>query len=236
MNRRPTQLGLALIAILTAFSLLIVWPSDPNRYLPKFIPWPKPGCAGPICIGKGIRLPVMTFKGSTVAISHLERREMRLGLDLRGGTRLVLQADISKQPNIDLADAMKSAVDVVERRVNEFGVAESITERVGTDRISVQLPGISAAQAKEEIGKTAQLQFMELARDNDGNVIVNEADGSTSAHALGEVVQSNPLIQRARYVPVSATDDNGIRREVTGTYFDRSQIFVTTSAAALPSA
>ena len=234
MNRRTTQVSLLVIVVLTVCSVLVVWPSDPDRYLPKFIPWPKPGCAGPICIGKGVRLPVLEFKGSTIGISHLDRREMRLGLDLRGGTRLVLQADISKQPNVDLNDAMKSAVDVVERRVNEFGVAESITERVGADRISVQLPGISAAQAKEQIGKTAQLQFMELARDTDGNAIVNAADGTKSAHPLGEVLQTPALIQQAQYVPVSATDDNGIRREITGTFFDRSKIFASTSVAAQP--
>ncbi len=57
---------------------------------------------------------------------------MRLGLDLQGGTRLVLEADLSKNPDVNLNDALNSAVDVVERRVNAFGVAESITERVGS--------------------------------------------------------------------------------------------------------
>src|SRR2546423_1621902 len=121
------QVNPLFIVLITVFSFLIVWPSDPDRYLPDGVPWPKPGCAGPICIGKGVRLPILKFKGSTIGLDHLDRREMRLGLDLRGGTRLVLQADISKQPNVDLNDAMKSAVDVVERRVNEFGVAESST-------------------------------------------------------------------------------------------------------------
>jgi preprotein translocase subunit SecD len=235
MSRRTTQLTLFAIFLLTLFSFFIVWPSDPNRYLPDGVPWPKPTCAGPICIGKGVRLPILKFEGSTIGLGHLERREMRLGLDLRGGTRLVLEADITKQPNIDLNDAMNSAVDVVDRRVNEFGVAESIVERVGSNRISVQLPGITAAQAKDQIGKTAQLQFMELARDSDGSVIVKEDDaGTTSKHALSEVLGSNDLIQRAAYVPVSGTDENGVRKEVTGTYFDRSKIFVTTSAAGLP--
>src|SRR5207244_471680 len=91
MMRRPTQIALLFIALLTVFSFLTVWPSDPDRYLPKFFPWPKPGCAGPICIGKGVRLPILEFKGSTVQLSHLQRREIRLGLDLRGGTRLVLE-------------------------------------------------------------------------------------------------------------------------------------------------
>ncbi len=153
MKQRNVQVALGLIAFLTLFSVLIVWPSDPNRYLPNWIPWPKPTCAGPICIGKGIDLPYIGFSESTLKLKHKVAREMRLGLDLRGGTRLVLEADVSKNPDVNLNDALNSAVDVVERRVNAFGVAESITERVGSNRISVQLPGISADDAIDKIGR-----------------------------------------------------------------------------------
>ncbi|HEY7269402.1 MAG TPA: hypothetical protein VH951_06215, partial [Dehalococcoidia bacterium] len=156
---------LGVIILLAVFSFVIVWPSDPDRYLPDFIPWPQPACVGPICIGHGIDLPYIGFDASTLAVKHKIAREMRLGLDLQGGTRLVLEADTSKNPNVNLNDALNSAVDVVERRVNAFGVAESITERVGSNRISVQLPGITADEAVSRIGRTAQLQFMELARD-----------------------------------------------------------------------
>ncbi|HWC29822.1 MAG TPA: hypothetical protein VG845_07050, partial [Dehalococcoidia bacterium] len=71
MKQRQTQILLAFIAILTTFSLFVAWPSDPDRYLPDFIPWPREECAGSICIGKGIEL------------FGRERREMLLGLDLR---------------------------------------------------------------------------------------------------------------------------------------------------------
>src|SRR5688500_3581752 len=143
MRQRTTRLLLLGIVLLTTFSVFVSWPSDPKRYLPDFVPWPEEACAGPICIGKGIEL------------FGRERREMLLGLDLRGGTRLVLEADISSQPDIDLDDALDTAVEVIERRVNAFGVAESITEKVGANRISVQLPGISADEAVDRIGRTA---------------------------------------------------------------------------------
>src|SRR5262249_52284994 len=145
MRERSTRISLLFILILTVFSVAIVFPTDPDRYLPNFIPWPKAACAGPVCIGKGIDL------------FGYNRREMRLGLDLKGGTRLVLEADVSKTPNINLNDALNTAVDVVNRRVNAFGVAESIVERVGSNRISVQLPGISSEDAISKIGRTAQL-------------------------------------------------------------------------------
>ena len=162
MRNRTTRLMLLFVLALTTFAVFVAFPSNPNRYLPDFLPWPEEECVGRICIGKGID------------IFGVERREMRLGLDLRGGTRLVLQADLSADPDIDLDEALDAAVDVIERRVNAFGVAESITERIGSNRIQVQLPGISADEALDQIGRTAQLQFMELARDANGDVILRE--------------------------------------------------------------
>src|SRR3954464_449243 len=105
MRQRSTQILVAVIAVLTIFSFLIVWPSDPKRYLPDAIPWPEPACAGPICIGHGFKLG--NFGG----------KEMKLGLHPRAGPRLVLEADVSTSPGVNLDEALTSAVDVVERRV-----------------------------------------------------------------------------------------------------------------------
>ncbi|HLF72631.1 MAG TPA: protein translocase subunit SecD [Dehalococcoidia bacterium] len=223
MKQRQTQILLAIVFLLTVFSVCVVWPSDPDRYLPDAVPWPKAACAGPICIGKGIDL------------FGAERREMRLGLDLKGGTRLVLEADLSQQPDVNLDEALNTAVDVVERRVNAFGVAESITERVGANRISVQLPGISAEEAIAKIGKTAQLQFMELARDPSGNVILTQPgpNGQLTA-SFADAIQNQALLEIAKWVPVAATDDNGVRRELTGAYLDRSKLAVQPNVAGLP--
>ena len=214
MRQRSTQLSLLFVLVLTVFSVLVAFPTDPKRYLPNFIPWPEAECVGPICIGKGID------------ILGRERREMLLGLDLRGGTRLVLEADISKQPNVDLDEALDAAVEIVERRVNAFGVAESITERVGSNRISVQLPGISSDEAASKIGATAQLQFMEWARNENGDVLVRDLGGGTTAVPPREVFASRELSNRAQWVPVTAVDSNGVRRELTGAYLDRGEIFL----------
>jgi preprotein translocase subunit SecD len=222
MKQRTTQLLLVFVLLLTTFSVLVAWPSDPDRYLPNFIPWPEEECLGPVCIGKGIE------------IFGRERREMRLGLDLRGGTRLVLEADISAQPGIDLDEALDTAVDVVERRVNAFGVAESITERIGANRISVQLPGISSDEATRTIGRTAQLQFMELARDANGDVLIRQADGTTLPLPLDQVQLSPALLEQAQFVPATVVDSEGVRRELSGSYLDRDQIFFDTNQVGLP--
>ncbi len=246
MKERRTQLALLSVFILTVFSIIVVYPSDPDRYLPDFIPWPKEKCVASICIGKGVDIPFVTLEGSSFGVGRIERREMRLGLDLRGGTRLVLEADTSGQPGVNLSDAMNTAVDIVERRVNEFGVAESITERIGSNRISVQLPGISADEAIQKIGRTAQLQFMELAcQAPDGGlkqcssgdlVYIKQADGTFASAPFEQVLQDRQLglVQAARFMPVTAVDSDGVRREITGTYLDRGKIFITQSAIGLP--
>ena len=216
MRQRSTQLSLLFILVLTVFSVLVAFPTDPKRYLPNFVPWPEAECVGPICIGKGID------------IFGKERREMLLGLDLRGGTRLVLEADISKQPDVDLDEALDAAVEIVERRVNAFGVAESITEKVGSNRISVQLPGISSDEAASKIGATAQLQFMEWAKNDNGDVLIRDpATGAITASPPRDVFASRELSNRAEWVPVTAIDSNGVRREITGAYLDRGDIFLT---------
>ncbi len=89
-----------------------------------------------------------------------------LGLDLKGGSNLVFQADTSKVKAQDLQDALNSARDIIERRVNFFGVSEPTVQTLKSGenyRIEVDLPGITnVEQAVNLIGKTAQLRFAEL--------------------------------------------------------------------------
>lgn len=88
-----------------------------------------------------------------------------LGLDLRGGSHLVFDADTSKTKEIDLEDALNSARDIIEKRVNFFGVSEPTIQTVKSGdhyRITVDLPGITnVEEAVNLIGKTAQLSFRE---------------------------------------------------------------------------
>lgn len=94
------------------------------------------------------------------------------GLDLIGGTELIYRADTSNIENIP--DAMESLKEVIERRVNIFGVSEPLvqTETAGLvtgnrdERLIVELPGVTdIGQAIKLIGETPVLEFL-LARDN----------------------------------------------------------------------
>ncbi len=96
---------------------------------------------------------------------------LKLGLDLQGGSQLVLEAEMEKIKNEDKDSALESAKEVIERRVNLFGVSEAEvqTSKVGDRRrILVSLPGVSdASSAANLVGKTAQLDFRELVESTD---------------------------------------------------------------------
>lgn len=94
------------------------------------------------------------------------RFPFRFGLDLVGGTELIYKADTSKVS--DVGGAMQSLKEVIERRVNIFGVSEPLvqTEKSGIisgnsdERLIVELPGISDIElAKKLIGETPILEF-----------------------------------------------------------------------------
>jgi len=99
----------------------------------------------------------------------------KLGLDLAGGTELVYSADVSKLESSDVGDAMTSLRDVIERRVNVFGVGEPVIQVEESSlsgqeqhRLIVELPGITDIdQAVALIGKTPLLEFKLLSKDAD---------------------------------------------------------------------
>jgi SecD/SecF fusion protein len=83
----------------------------------------------------------------------------RLGLDLRGGTQIVLETHDSATAVAD-AQATDRTLEVLRRRVDALGVAEPMLARSGTNRIIVELPGVQDPdKAVEVIGRTAQLSF-----------------------------------------------------------------------------
>lgn len=90
-----------------------------------------------------------------------------LGLDLKGGSHLVFETDVSKVKTEDRKDALSSARDIIEKRVNFFGLTEPVVQTVKSGknyRVSVDLPGVeNVKEAVALIGQTAQLSFREEA-------------------------------------------------------------------------
>jgi protein-export membrane protein SecD len=95
-----------------------------------------------------------------IKINVNEQFRLRLGLDLQGGSRLGYQADFNNISSADQADALTAVRDTIERRVNAFGLSEPVVQVSGTDRITVELPGVKDInEAIKEIGKTPTLEF-----------------------------------------------------------------------------
>jgi SecD/SecF fusion protein len=106
-----------------------------------------------------LALVVLVVSGWLVAT-----RPARLGLDLRGGTQIVLQTRDGDQARAD-ATTTDQAMEVLRRRVDELGVTDPTLVRSGDRRIIVELPGVTdPEEAAEVIGRTAQLTLRPVLR------------------------------------------------------------------------
>ncbi|HEY7524565.1 MAG TPA: protein translocase subunit SecD [Candidatus Limnocylindrales bacterium] len=104
----------------------------------------------------GLRLPELGPEGGSRLV------ETKLGLDLEGGLRVEYRAEPTggKSPGPNDLAVIK---DIVERRVNTTGVSEPVVTTQGTDRIVVELPGISDPEAvRSLVGQTGQLAFVPI--------------------------------------------------------------------------
>jgi len=129
-----------------------------------------------------------------------ERDGMKLGLDLQGGTNLIYEADFGDIPSGERSRRLGEIKRIIERRINKYGVTEPVIQTMGSDRISIQLPGVTDVdEAKDLVGKTALLEFWEQtggasaavtqeAKAGDAQIVVNDA-GSFS---VGDIITIGP--------------------------------------------
>jgi len=134
-------------------------------------------------------------------------KEPRLGIDLKGGSQLMYQAQDPNNPDREVtAEQVDKTIEVIRGRVDAIGVSEPTLVRVGDDRVLVELPDVQdPTQAKEVIGKTAQLSVHEVVAQasgpdakpsEEGNLIVPDEDG-TSYLELGPTQISGNEIKSA---------------------------------------
>ena len=133
-------------------------------------------------------------------------KPFRLGLDLSGGTQLTYRADVSALPEGNVEESMEALRDVIERRVNLFGVSEPVVQveeagfsNQGESRLIVDLPGVTDIdEAVSMIGQTPFLEFR-VENTEGAQVVVNE-DGEAT------------LDLSTQFVPT----------DLTGKYLDRA--------------
>jgi SecD/SecF fusion protein len=122
---------------------------------------------------------------------------VRLGLDLRGGTQIVLE---TRDTGTTVADAESTdrVVEVLRKRVDALGVSEPTLARSGDTRIIVELPGVQdPREAADTIGRTAQLTVHPVA----GTAAEGDKPGAGEtliADESGQVLRLGPIRRRAR--------------------------------------
>lgn len=124
-------------------------------------------------------------------IPHYWDIPFKLGLDLQGGTHLVYESDLSNIKKEDYSSAMQGLRDIIERRVNLFGVSEPIVqtqETAGHHRLIVELAGIKdPAEAIKMIGTTPFLEFKEQRDEEETEKILakqKEIEGMMNEEAI----------------------------------------------------
>lgn len=153
-------------------AILILWIDLPSSISIKFASFGQ---------NVDIEIKPLVINIQSSNFRYFKEFKTQLGLDLKGGSHLVFEADTSKTSKEDFEDALNSARDVIERRVNLFGVSEPVVRTVKSGniyRILVDLPGVyDIAQASALIGQTAQLHF-KIQQNKD-----EESDAESTASA-----------------------------------------------------
>jgi len=127
-------------------------------------------------------------------LPYLPDIPFKLGLDLQGGTHLVYEADLVNIEAEDYNSSMQGLRDVIERRVNLFGVQEPIVqlqEKADSHRLIVELAGVAdPALAIEMIGQTPFLEFREYKEDYQDIIAKNQI---AMESGVGEAEMEDPF-------------------------------------------
>lgn len=148
-------------------------------------------------------------------LPHFPEKPYVLGLDLQGGVELVYQADLTNVS--DKAGAMQGVRDVIERRVNMFGVSEPVVQIQGENRLIVELPGVKDVQsAIQMIGQTPYLEFDEERPQEEAQKILDKIKEVQGKNA--DEIQKIPNWQLALENPYFKAT------ELTGKYLTKATV------------
>ncbi|HNU53565.1 MAG TPA: protein translocase subunit SecD [Candidatus Syntrophosphaera sp.] len=123
----------------------------------------------PLVIPKGVSWPI--------------KQKLNLGLDLKGGTQIVLAVQTDKLPMANRADAVKNNIEIIRNRIDQFGIAEPTIQKIGESDILVQLPGVKDPAAAENLVKqSAILEF---------KLVANPEESERFLAQLDQIIQAN---------------------------------------------
>ncbi|MFM8602727.1 MAG: protein translocase subunit SecD [Gemmatimonadota bacterium] len=172
------------------------------------------------------RTEVIRVKRDGIFVLDTVRRvPLKRGLDLQGGMHLTLEVDQSKQTVTDVSDALDRALKIVRTRIDEFGVAEPVVQKVGNDRIIVELPGITDQQRAEEVVQKAAFLRFQITDESQAlekvvprlDAIVKEKGLDAAAPASGATPTASALGSLLKVADSAATDSASTDTAATST-------------------
>lgn len=135
---------------------------------------------GPLNFDQKLVRPDLNIVIGNITIT--KKFDLVLGLDLAGGSHLVFEADTDSIDPSNRKTAIEAVKDVMEKRVNLFGVSEpnvQISSFEGKDRVIVELPGVKdTREAINVVGKTAQLGFSEVGSEENPGLFPTNLTGA----------------------------------------------------------
>lgn len=165
---------------------------------------------------------------------------LNLGLDLKGGTHMLLELEVeklSKKDKANLTDAMARAIEIIRNRIDQYGVGETPISRQGERWISVDLPGISDTEEAEAlIGKTAQLEFRIVSQAPGAEEAINKAyeiedpvfDKEGNLHPeVAKLMPPNTKLFRSKDDEGSSSEKYYVLEDsvsVTGAYLENARV------------
>ncbi len=133
-------------------------------------------------------------------------KPFKLGLDLNGGTHLVYKADVSKLDSKEIGDSMNALRDVIERRVNVFGVSEPLVQienngflssKGAEQKLIVELPGVTNVdEAIKSIGQTPFLDFRVISSADWDAIAAQKLEGAAQVAAIESKLKDTGLTGR----------------------------------------
>lgn len=152
---------------------------------------------------------IVAIVGIFLAFVKPLANSIRQGLDLQGGTHVVLEAVDTDAAKVN-DDAMNRVVTIMEKRVNALGLTEPIIQREGERRVIIELPGVKDPDAAiKTIGKTAMLEF----KDEDGNTVLTGTDLKDAQAATNQ--QNGQNVVNLEFTDEGAKNSPTLRRRMS---------------------
>ena len=163
----------------------------------------------------------LSILNSELRLSRFSGVDFKLGLDLQGGSYLVYEANLLKTEASGQNDAMQGLRDVIERRVNRFGVGEPVVriqEQGEHKRLIIELPGVKdIEEAIKAIGKTPYLEFKEERTEEEVAAILNQYEEfkDKSIEEILQVPNWQDILQEDPYFKST---------KLTGQYLEKAEV------------